>query len=545
MIKTSKSQTGLSFSSQNNSNSNQSEQRDTVKEQVGNMGDSNSTRKKPVSSRRAKYCRREPLYLPPETQDLVSEKCELCSGDVDNFVSNPGEFICKSCDRLSKELDTLRIDNSETVKEVTNTIGTSKDNCFSGTHNHTEKKSNKTENTNSKPAVPKEKPTYGNKNNSHQDIDEMVYKLRQSSLHRNPKVNVYNIPFSAKTKDLRSDKVPVDKTNMPHSAKANDWMDNSLISSDESFIGTKKGVVKSEFHPSDLSSITLEDSDTDSTIDLLGLTDESSASTVKLKDSSALTLKTSSASTIKFQDNSEYRRRNTIPMSRFHDSDMSTITEVTELDSADLTMFKDNAIVNRTKHSFGSEKNSKKGFSEKTEKMVNGKDAQKDQNIPDILMTDNEVDNIKDSSQDIVDLWDEVRAQTMKNKNMLNTGFFRRESLSSYASDATTVEYIYTDPENGIALLERHIPSVCGSVASRRSIDSQFSLTSQQSGHRHSDVSSCGESDNTEIYDWREEAMCEGFGVKGEADSLKTPTNKPELNKLNNKAIRLVECFVM
>ena len=537
VIKTSNSLTNLCISNDTNSNANWSDQRNTVRKPVHDRGD-NYSRKKPVSDRGARYCKREPLFPAPGTQELVSEKCDLCGMEVDDLVLNSSELICKSCNKLSKELDSLFIDRSENVTaEVTKRKershfsdkvssfqmkDNSEDSYFSASSNKRENRSNKTENTIPKPAVPKERPTFRNKNNSHQNIDEMIYKLRQSSLHRNPKVNVHNIPFSAKTKDLKSDKVLVNNKTLPFSAKGNDWKDNSLISSDESFIEPEKGIIKSEFQPSDLSSITLEDSDIDSTtVDFIGLIDKRSASTVKLKEDSG------------------YRKINTVPMSRFHDSDMSTITEVTEPDNTELTLMKNSAHVNHTNNAFGTGTNSKVLLPQRTEKTLNDKGANKDQYIPDILVTDIGNDNVIDSGQDFVDLWDEVRAQTMRSKNMLNTGFFRRDSLISYASDATTVEYVYTDPENGIALLERHIPSVCGSVGSRRSSDSQFSLNSQQSDHRNSDVS-YGESDNTEIYDWREEAMCEGFGVKDEVDTMKTPTNKPDLNKLNNKAIRFV-----
>ena len=433
-------------------------------------------------------------------------------------MQSSNELICKSCDKLSKELDALFIDTKDNVKTVKPTLQNADYSERNSRYDkNSENKNKKTEKVNSKNLVSKERPESENKNTSNQNIDEMIFKLRQSSLHRNPKVNVHNIPFSAKTKDLKSDNVPVNRNNLPYSAKTKDWKNDSLISSDESFIGPREVLAKSRFHPSDLSTITIEDSDIDSIKDegFIGLSDESSTSTVKLKE------------------DSEYRKTDTVPMSKFHHSDMSTITEVTELDNTELTVMKDNAFVCET--------DGKRSFPRKISDKQDGHDRGL---RPNIVAPENENYLIKDSSQDYVDLWDEVRAQSMRNKNMLDTGFIRRESLTSYASDATTVEYVYTDPENGIALIERHIPSLCGSVRSRRSIDSQFSLNSQHSCQRNSGASqgsrSSGESENTKIYDWREEALCEGFGVKNEVDNMKTPTKKSDLNKLDNKSIRFV-----
>ena len=109
-------------------------------------------------------------------------------------------------------------------------------------------------------------------------------------------------------------------------------------------------------------------------------------------------------------------------------------------------------------------------------------------------------------------LWDEVRAcsharQRFRDKtNILDTAFCGRESVNSLYSDASTVDYVYKDRENGIALIERHLPSLCGSAGSRRSLDSIRSVASQNSsqGSQNLDFSQ-----DTVLYDWKaNKAIC-------------------------------------
>ena len=271
--------------------------------------------------------------------------------------------------------------------------------------------------------------------------------------------------------------------------------------------------VKSEFHPSDISTITVDENDLETIKNeaFLGFSDVNNSSVVKLKEDA-------------IQIN-----KNTHPKVRFQDGDLSTITEVTEFENTGVVKNQSNL----------EEKCMFPGKNIKKEQKANHKQTS--------TFINKETENVKERSLDYMDLWDEVRAKTLKQKNLLDTGFIGRESLNSYVSDATTVEYVYTDPENGITLLERHVPSVCGSVGSRRSLDSQFSLDSRFSLDHNSEASQevrySGISEETEIYDWREEAMCEGFGVKNEVDAKKTPTIKPDLKKLDNKTVRYDMCI--
>ena len=450
---------------------------------------------KPVRSRGDKYCRRMPLFIPPETQDLITVQCDLCGRNVSENYNQVGkDIICDSCERLSQELDDLLIDRSEQVKTAKVPKATSNLN----NHKHTEggkeytydsKSANGRKKEHAEDTVPRDKSITANKNNNHQNIDEMIYKLRQSSLHRNPKINVHNIPYSGKT---------------------HDWKNDSLISSDDSFIHPEDGFVKAEFHPSDISTITVEEGDLDTVQNeaFIGFPDKSATST--------------SAFSSRGQSYLNYP----LTKARFHDADLSTLTEV---DSSDI--MRNHTLTDK----YSSREQDKPRL------------AKQDENNSGNTKEVNSI-SVQGSSPDYVDLWDEVRAKTMKSKTILDTGFIGRESLNSYASDATTVEYVYTDPENGIALIERHIPSLCGSVGSRRSLDSQFSLNSQTSRDRNS-----GDSQDTQIYDWREEAMCEGFGVQSEIATPKKPSIKPDLKKLDNNTIRylyfayfhFINCYII
>ena len=80
--------------------------------------------------------------------------------------------------------------------------------------------------------------------------------------------------------------------------------------------------------------------------------------------------------------------------------------------------------------------------------------------------------------------------------NVLNKSFeesYHRRSIESAYSDCPSVDYIYRDPEKGIVLIERHIPSKCSSnCGSKRS-----SLDSTQNTILTED------SQKTDIYDWK------------------------------------------
>lgn len=103
------------------------------------------------------------------------------------------------------------------------------------------------------------------------------------------------------------------------------------------------------------------------------------------------------------------------------------------------------------------------------------------------------------------DLWTEVRAcsrarQMFRDKtNLLNTAFCGRGSVGSVYSDASTVDYLYTDTENGVQLIERHLPSLCGSTGSRRSVDSVLSVRSSDG-----QISDQNCSQDTVIYNWQD-----------------------------------------
>lgn len=119
------------------------------------------------------------------------------------------------------------------------------------------------------------------------------------------------------------------------------------------------------------------------------------------------------------------------------------------------------------------------------------------------------------ANEESKDLWTQVReckhAKLIQRgrRDILDTGFYGRESMSSIVSDASTVDYVYTDKENGIALIERHLPSLCGSQCSRRSVDSHFSVGTNEAvdsdrgvSHRGSGRSS-NSSQDTVLYNWR------------------------------------------
>ena len=407
-----------------------------------NQSNRNMLSKKPVQRRRDKYCKRVPLFQPLETQDLLTVQCDLCGRnvEVEYCIQTSDEVVCKNCNKLSQELDDLLEDRSSQVKTV-RTVPKEKKNNKEQTQNHRmlnkfskKKKESYITGQENNEAV-SDKTTFENKNSNHgnqQNVEELVCKFRQSNLH-----------------------------NIPYSTKYEDWKNDSLISSDESFLGPGDKVAKSEFHPSDFSTVTIDDGDLDS-----------------VKNEAFLG----------FSNNKETSRLTDI---KANGAEKNKINPVSKIDYET-----DKTVLNNTFTVQGI----KDGPTKKT-------------------------------SPEYVDLWDEVRAKTSKCRNVLDRGFIGRESFSSFQSDAT-IEYVYTDPENGIALIERHIPSLCGSIGSRRSLDSQQSFNSRcSSGHNS------GASEDTEIYDWREEAMCEGFGGAGDAVP-KTKEIRPELKKLNNETIR-------
>ncbi|KAL5004171.1 hypothetical protein ScPMuIL_017627 [Solemya velum] len=72
----------------------------------------------------------------------------------------------------------------------------------------------------------------------------------------------------------------------------------------------------------------------------------------------------------------------------------------------------------------------------------------------------------------------ECNCAFIKNVTDCNRAFTKkqRESIESAYSDASTIEYVYTDQESGIELLEKRIPSLCGSVVSNCSVDSDSTV---------------------------------------------------------------------
>ena len=158
------------------------------------------------------------------------------------------------------------------------------------------------------------------------------------------------------------------------------------------------------------------------------------------------------------------------------------------------------------------------------------------------------IDKERKSSPGLDDLWSEVRASAMKarkardSKKILDTAFIGRESLNSAFSDASTVDYVYTDREHGIVLLERHLPSQCGSSGSRRSLESLFSVEYSPQGGKQSPDGSISSQD-TISYDLKEHAMIKVSDDSGNGDSLQNsePLSQ-ELLKLGDKEIRSKLC---
>lgn len=110
-------------------------------------------------------------------------------------------------------------------------------------------------------------------------------------------------------------------------------------------------------------------------------------------------------------------------------------------------------------------------------------------------------------------------------ENELNQGFCsKRPSLDSILSDASTIEYIYSDPEERITLIEKRIIPSKGGSTGRPSIDSAHSVISISSGV----------SDDTVIYDWKSYDLLANHGAdNGSHDS--TPN---EVQNLTNEQLR-------
>ena len=165
----------------------------------------------------------------------MSVQCDLCGRTVEDFVQNSNDTVCKSCEKLSQGLDDLLIDRSDKTKTVkaapkwtdhsNNHLNMERSFARSNTFNG---ESTKTlVNTKPNTQILRESVMPDNKNHSHQTIDELLFKLRQSSLHRNPKVNVHNIPY----------------------AQTRNWKNDSLISSDESFVAPRDGFCEVRIPP--------------------------------------------------------------------------------------------------------------------------------------------------------------------------------------------------------------------------------------------------------------------------------------------------------
>jgi hypothetical protein len=151
--------------------------------------------------------------------------------------------------------------------------------------------------------------------------------------------------------------------------------------------------------------------------------------------------------------------------------------------------------------------------------------------------------NSKESIDDLFKVIQQCKqdklAQTTPSRNdLLDTGFCGRQSMCSMYSNASTVDYIYTDKENGITLVERHLPSVCGSQGSRRSVDSQFSVNSNVLANPDNKSNCCSlSSEDTVLYNWRENAMIKSNdSAKGCLDSAKNVSNAID-SKIDDKTL--------
>ncbi|KAH3837647.1 hypothetical protein DPMN_111047 [Dreissena polymorpha] len=278
-----------------------------------------------------------------------------------------------------------------------------------------------------------------------------------------------------------------------------DHLNDSLLTNDESFMERHPPFVKKHFHESDISMLSA-----DTTVDAI---DNATIADV----------------------NKLYRN---IVKNKFHQGDISTVSTDT---------FKSHDPVSERNMGFidtnSSYRKSSSSAQNSLQKRANSSsDSQKQTN----------------ACNNINDLWSEVRAckhekQVFKDKkNVLDTAFCGRESACPSAySDESTVDYVYTDKENGITLIERHLPSLCGSVASRRSIDSVLSQRTVGSDDpAQQSVRPSLDSQCTEPYDWRDRGMLETSGDSG-CGTVSAPTSQPcsqKLLALDNDAIRSKLC---
>ncbi|XP_076102149.1 uncharacterized protein LOC143071614 [Mytilus galloprovincialis] len=110
--------------------------------------------------------------------------------------------------------------------------------------------------------------------------------------------------------------------------------------------------------------------------------------------------------------------------------------------------------------------------------------------------------------------------------DVLNNSFHMQrnslDSTSSMISDASTIDYIYTDKEKGIQFIERHLPSLQGS-SGRQSLDSLCSFSSLNTV----------DSQQTVLYDWK--AFSDTSTCSEDPKSSQVPRL---VTKLSNQEIR-------
>ncbi|XP_052796855.1 uncharacterized protein LOC128229169 [Mya arenaria] len=310
--------------------------------------------------------------------------------------------------------------------------------------------------------------------------------------------------------DLQSGDGMFGQSTLTHVTELDDFSD-SILTNDESFFdrnidSRNMQISKKEFHASDISSL--------------------SEDTVGGENGKI----------------SRLRPSEDVVQSRFHPSDISSLSTETAK-SSDTLSIKD------------------LGFLDDYSPTANLNDREF---LTEVDMNDNDrrskkaVGNNQKLSPNMDELWSQVRAckhakQQVKDKNnVLDIAFYGRESAStacgSVNSNASTVDYIYTDKENGITLIERHLPSLCGSQGSRKSLDSVASGMTVGSDARlpgHVPTSARGSFDSqaTEVYSWRDNAMIilSDDSCAASQESDEQPISQ-ELLSLDNEAVRSRLC---
>lgn len=207
-------------------------------------------------------------------------------------------------------------------------------------------------------------------------------------------------------------------------------------------------------------------------------------------------------------DETFFERHRPIRKSVFHDSDISTIsTDTIQSDSVTASLNEafefcaDETATNEGKQNISEDGSATNLPKRKGNKCLPASTVGQQGNI-----SRRDKENTPSPEIHVDELWNEVRAcnharRQFKDKtNILDTAFCGRQSVCSLYSDASTVDYVYTDKENGITLIERHVPSLCGSAGSRRSLDSTRSGVSQQSSPGSQNTDS---SQDTVLYDWK------------------------------------------